>query len=94
LFVPFLPHLLISCLYDDVIIVRGKKGKEADKMQGHINNLYNTTFWALIQMGGLDAKSAEKELMVSYSLKKKDEGFGCEGGSTLTRIGLSGSGQE
>ncbi|TVY43460.1 tRNA(His) guanylyltransferase, partial [Lachnellula subtilissima] len=26
----------------------------------HINNLYNTTFWALIQMGGLDAKEAEK----------------------------------
>lgn len=31
---------------------------------GHINNLYNTTFWALIQSGGLDAKSAEKELAV------------------------------
>jgi tRNA(His) 5'-end guanylyltransferase len=33
--------------------------------EGHINNLYNTTFWALIQIGGLDAKSAEKELAVS-----------------------------
>jgi len=33
---------------------------------GHINNLYNTTFWALIQMGGLDAKGAEKELAVSF----------------------------
>lgn len=31
---------------------------------GHINNLYNTTFWALIQLGGLDAKTAEKELAV------------------------------
>jgi hypothetical protein len=34
---------------------------------GHINNLYNTTFWALIQIGGLDPKSAEKELLVSHS---------------------------
>jgi tRNA(His) 5'-end guanylyltransferase len=33
---------------------------------GHINNLYNTTFWALIQIGGMDAKSAEKELAVSF----------------------------
>jgi tRNA(His) 5'-end guanylyltransferase len=33
--------------------------------EGHINNLYNTTFWALIQIGGLDAKTAEKELAVS-----------------------------
>jgi hypothetical protein len=33
--------------------------------KGHINNLYNTTFWALIQLGGMDAKSAEKELAVS-----------------------------
>ena len=37
-------------------------------MEGHINNLYNTTFWALIQMGGLDAKSAEKELAVSFQV--------------------------
>lgn len=34
---------------------------------GHINNLYNTTFWALIQMGGMDNKSAEKELAVSIT---------------------------
>lgn len=32
---------------------------------GHINNLYNTAFWALIQQGGLDAKEAEKLLSVS-----------------------------
>jgi len=32
---------------------------------GHINNLYNTTFWALIQQGGMDGKEAEKELAVS-----------------------------
>jgi tRNA(His) 5'-end guanylyltransferase len=34
---------------------------------GHINNLYNTTFWALIQLGGMDGKEAEKELAVSES---------------------------
>jgi len=34
------------------------------KSKGHINNLYNTTFWALIQQGGMDAKAAEKELAV------------------------------
>lgn len=33
--------------------------------EGHINNLYNTTFWTLIQKGGFDAKGAEKELAVS-----------------------------
>ena len=37
---------------------------------GHINNLYNTTFWALIQLGGMDAKTAEKELAVSYALQR------------------------
>lgn len=31
-------------------------------MIGHINNLYNTTFWALIQLGGVDATEAEKAL--------------------------------
>lgn len=31
---------------------------------GHINNLYNTAFWALIQLGGLDNKEAEKTLAV------------------------------
>ena len=30
----------------------------------HINNLYNTTFWSLIQLGGMGAKDAEKLLAV------------------------------
>lgn len=30
----------------------------------HINNLYNTTFWALIQQGGLSTKDAHKRLQV------------------------------
>jgi tRNA(His) 5'-end guanylyltransferase len=39
-------------------------------LQGHINNLYNTAFWALIQIGGMDAKSAEKELAVGDNFPK------------------------
>ena len=34
-------------------------------LKGHINNLYNTTFWTLIQKGGMDAQDAEKRLAVS-----------------------------
>ncbi|KAM3565167.1 hypothetical protein ARSEF4850_001540 [Beauveria asiatica] len=30
----------------------------------HINNLYNTAFWSLVQLGGLDNKEAEKTLAV------------------------------
>ncbi|KAI6708460.1 tRNA(His) guanylyltransferase, partial [Diplocarpon mali] len=38
----------------------------------HINNLYNTTFWALIQNGGFDAKGAEKELAGSLAADKNE----------------------
>lgn len=31
---------------------------------GHINNLYNTTFWALVLKGGMDATQAEEKLKV------------------------------
>ena len=31
---------------------------------GHINNLYNTTFWALVQKGGMDASNAQERLQV------------------------------
>lgn len=34
---------------------------------GHINNLYNTTFWALVLKGGLSNVEAEKELSVCPS---------------------------
>ncbi|CZT04446.1 THG1 Protein required for tRNAHis guanylylation at 5 prime [Rhynchosporium graminicola] len=42
------------------------------QVDSHINNLYNTTFWALIQLGGFDAKSAEKELAGSLSAGKNE----------------------
>ncbi|KAH8596579.1 tRNAHis guanylyltransferase-like protein Thg1 [Bisporella sp. PMI_857] len=38
----------------------------------HINNLYNTTFWALIQLGGMDAKSAEQELIGTFAAEKNE----------------------
>lgn len=34
------------------------------KFAGHINNLYNTTFWVLVQKGGMDATQAEERLKV------------------------------
>ncbi|CAJ2500106.1 Uu.00g029590.m01.CDS01 [Anthostomella pinea] len=37
----------------------------------HINNLYNTTFWSLIQLGGMEAKDAEKFLAVSAHPSRK-----------------------
>lgn len=43
---------------------------------GHINNLYNTTFWTLIQQGGHDNKEAEKLLAVSYLLRHDLAGVG------------------
>ena len=30
----------------------------------HINNLYNTTFWALVERGGMSPQDAEQELAV------------------------------
>lgn len=42
-------------------------GKEKTRLRyfaGHINNLYNTTFWALVQKGGMDATQAEEKLKV------------------------------
>ncbi len=35
---------------------------------GHINNLYNTTFWTLVQKGGLTTTQAEERLSV-WSIK-------------------------
>ena len=74
-------RLIVSLLYSLFF-----QGWQTDRKPGHINNLYNTTFWALIQMGGLDAKEAEKELAVSFTsygpfLKVIDRilGFCCRG---------------
>lgn len=50
---------------------------------GHINNLYNTAFWALVQQGKQSEKEAEMTLNVSQALtrvsevKEEDEGVIC-----------------
>ena len=31
---------------------------------GHINNLYNTVFWAMVQQGGMATTQAEEQLKV------------------------------
>ncbi|KAG5920667.1 Glucose-responsive transcription factor [Claviceps capensis] len=38
----------------------------------HINNLYNTTFWLLIQLGGLDNKEAERTLAGTLTADKNE----------------------
>ncbi|KAH6634230.1 Thg1 C terminal domain-containing protein, partial [Chaetomium sp. MPI-SDFR-AT-0129] len=38
----------------------------------HINNLYNTTFWALIQLGGVHATEAENALKGTYAADKNE----------------------
>lgn len=40
-------------------------------MAGHINNLYNTTFWALVLQGGVNRTQAEKQLRVNINLARK-----------------------
>lgn len=38
----------------------------------HINNLYNTTFWALIQKGGMGNLEAEELLKGTYAADKNE----------------------
>ncbi|KAH6148141.1 hypothetical protein HBI68_192890 [Parastagonospora nodorum] len=38
----------------------------------HINNLYNTTFWALVQQGGMEPRAAEQKLSGTYSADKNE----------------------
>ncbi|KAL1895576.1 tRNA-His guanylyltransferase [Ceratocystis pirilliformis] len=38
----------------------------------HINNLYNTSFWALVQQGGMDPKEAEKTLAGTLAADKNE----------------------
>ncbi|KHN96805.1 tRNAHis guanylyltransferase [Metarhizium album ARSEF 1941] len=39
---------------------------------GHINNLYNTAFWSLVQLGGLDNQNAEKTLAGTLAADKNE----------------------
>jgi tRNA(His) 5'-end guanylyltransferase len=55
---------LMSCILDQLQV--------ADRPLGHINNLYNTTFWALVQQGGMDPREAEQRLKGTYSADKNE----------------------
>lgn len=44
---------------------------------GHINNLYNTTFWMMVLKGGMSNTDAEQELKVRFRLVERSAG--CRG---------------
>ena len=48
----------------------------ADEDSAHINNLYNTCFWALVQQGGMSTAEAHAELKVQdfFCPKRETEG--------------------
>ncbi|CAD6592244.1 MAG: tRNA-His guanylyltransferase [Alectoria sarmentosa] len=48
------------------------KKKKLKYLAGHINNLYNTTFWALMQKGGMDATQAEERLKGTVASEKNE----------------------
>jgi tRNA(His) 5'-end guanylyltransferase len=55
---------LLRCIFDQL--------KLSDSPPGHINNLYNTTFWTLVQQGGMSAQEAEQRLSGTYSADKNE----------------------
>jgi tRNA(His) 5'-end guanylyltransferase len=55
---------LLCCIIDQL--------QSADSHPGHINNLYNTTFWTLVQQGGMGAREAEQRLSGTYSADKNE----------------------
>ena len=67
--------------------------------EAHINNLYNTVFWALIQHGGVTAAQAHKTLQVRVC-KRTTSAVGCPALDTVTwqtltsRIQGTNSGQK
>lgn len=42
------------------------------QVDAHINNLYNTTFWALVQKGGRTEREAEEDLRGTFSKDKNE----------------------
>jgi tRNA(His) 5'-end guanylyltransferase len=55
---------LLRCILDQLQL--------SDSPSGHINNLYNTTFWALVQQGGMAPREAEQKLSGTYSADKNE----------------------
>jgi len=57
---------------DEYSFVFHKSCSLFERRSSHINNLYNTTFWALVQQGAMNAKDAEKTLSGSLSAEKNE----------------------
>lgn len=55
---------LLRCILDQL--------QSPNSSSGHINNLYNTTFWALVQQGGMGARDAEQKLSGTVSSDKNE----------------------
>ncbi len=58
----------VDCKCDAPDHTKDGGGKDLYIGLGHINNLYNTTFWALVEKGGIEATKAEAELKVGLLL--------------------------
>jgi tRNA(His) guanylyltransferase len=55
---------LLRCILDQL--------ESPDASAGHINNLYNTTFWTLVQQGGMAPRDAEQRLSGTVSADKNE----------------------
>lgn len=58
----------VDCKWKVLVSMEGDGDRGLYMRSGHINNLYNTTFWALVEKGEMDATSAEAELKVGYGV--------------------------
>lgn len=60
--------LIFLCLITKLLCFMFVEGRELTKLEhfleGHINNLYNTTFWNMILQGEMSNTEAEKALQV------------------------------
>jgi tRNA(His) 5'-end guanylyltransferase len=64
--------LLSALLLQNLSAGLGGPNAVADTLIGHINNLYNTSFWALVQQGGMEHRAAEQELSGTFSKDKNE----------------------
>ena len=54
----------VDCKQECRVCMDSDGGKGLLVGLGHINNLYNTTFWALVEKGAMDATKGEMMLKV------------------------------
>jgi hypothetical protein len=65
----------ITCHGDRSIVSLKYGGELILNLAGHINNLYNTTFWALVLKGGLSNIEAENKLRGTLAADKNETLF-------------------